>query len=392
MKKLLTTLFGALVFLLPLSAQIEKYQTFIYTDEHISDDIENELREQRGLGKDILNAGLSALKGIGSGYISTFVDMGVNAIGALITKESRDRQAWEETVMAENKFSIHLGTVSQVDDFYKKPSRFSPMDPSGMKFNGIGCLRMDGPDTAFFISCHINREKLKRIVNHSKFELVLDTLVVSPFHSNLPNTRLNIPFSFQERDHFVMTIRMKLTSSWMDQLPQINDNKQLGEFVITLPILESDLDSTGFLRYARKKEEKPKFTISGESFIVPRSYMAIETRTGGRSAIWGTGEYRVAISIEEKCELTEEFRKNWKADAKKRKAMAPKKNVWTSIVQYVSNQKWDEITQSWVVTTLKAPAGVLTDEIIKDLDLKTDTKANATGSAPQVKSGTAPAR
>ena len=359
-----------------LSAQVEKYQTIIYTNKQVSKDIQAEMNRVRGLGSDLLNAGLSALKGIGSGYITSFVDLGINAIGSLITKDARDREAWETTVQKENYFSIRMGTLSQVSDFYDQVSYFSPMDPTGMIFDGLGCLKMEGPDTLFFVSCHINRRKIDRIVRHSKFELILDTLIVSPYHSNLPNTNLDIPFSFKERDNYVLTLKMNLMSSWMDQLPQMNKDQLLGEFLITIPVKENDLDSTGYLRYVRRKGEAPRYAVSGESFIVPRSYMAVkETDPERKNRVkhsWGTGEYKIDIVLEERCNITEQYRKEWKQDAKRRRKMEPKISLWQQTVQFVSNQKWDEITKTWVVTTLKAPASVLTDEVIKELKLDSD--------------------
>lgn len=67
-----------------------------------------------------------------------------------------------------------------------------------MKFDGIGCLRKEGNDTVFYISCHIDRNKINRIINHSKFELALDTLIICPTRSNLPNSVLNIPFHLKK--------------------------------------------------------------------------------------------------------------------------------------------------------------------------------------------------
>ena len=36
----------------------------------------------------------------------------------------------------------------------------------------------------------------------------------------------------------------------------------------------------------------------------------------------------------------------------------------------ISSQKWDELAQSWVITTLKAPAGKLSSDLVNQLGLK----------------------
>ena len=79
------------------------------------------------------------------------------------------------------------------------------------------------------------------------------------------------------------------------------------------------------------------------------------------------------MSIKESCDVTDQYRANWRADYKRRKEMA-KKNREMGIVeqswQVVSNQKWDEITKSWVITTLKAPATYMSKDLINKLGLE----------------------
>ena len=60
------------------SNKLAKYQTFVYTSEDLSDEIERQVsadREalSRGLGADLLSAGLSAATGAATGYISTLI-------------------------------------------------------------------------------------------------------------------------------------------------------------------------------------------------------------------------------------------------------------------------------------------------------------------------------
>lgn len=201
MKKTLSLL----VFLLSsmvISAQSVEYQTFIYTSDDLADEIQNLCEERnstRSYMGDLFNASKESVKGIASGYVTSFIDLGVNAIGTLLTRNSRLKDEWEETVRSENIYTTKISTVSEMNDFYKETSFDGALDPKGMRFDGIGCLRKDGNDTVFYISCHIDRNKINRIINHSKFELALDTLIICPTRSNLPNSILDIPFSFEER-------------------------------------------------------------------------------------------------------------------------------------------------------------------------------------------------
>ena len=345
--------------------QVESYKTSIYTSDELADEIQAAVEENRsrGLGADMLNAGAKAFMGIGTGYVTSALDFGVNFIGQLITKKATNQKNWEETVAKESKYATEISTIAELNDFYDMISLDGPMDPKGMRFDGIGCLKMHDKDTSFFMSCHINKDKIYRIVNHSKFELVLDTLIINPFKSNLPNTNLDIPFSFEQRGSFTLNITFDISSSWMDQLPQMNKDQVLGSFSLNVPVSEGDLDKDGMFRYVRKGGETPRYNILGESFIVPRSYMSIRDNDDKMRHTWGTGEYKLSMKITESCGISQQYRDNWKADYALRKSLQPKPTFWEGTWKMVTSQKWDEIGKSWVITTLKAPASVLSNAI-----------------------------
>lgn len=355
------------------SAQQVEFKTFIYTSNDLGEEIarHSELvnRKDRGYLGDLLNASKESLKGIASGYVTSFIDLGVNAIGSLLTRNARLKEEWEETVKAENIYKTKISTVSEINDFYKEASFEGAMDPKGMRFDGIGCLRLEDNDTVFYLSCHIDRSKIDRIVKHSKFELVLDTLIVSPTHSNLPNTYLDLPYSFAERDNFTLSMNIKLISSWMNEIVQLQKNQELGAFVLNVPVDPEELDEKGFLRYVRNRDEGPTYKIVGESFIVPRSYMGYRDKDDNYKNIWGTGEYKLEIELKETCDVTEQYRENWKKDRKRRKKLMEKESIWENGWQTISNQRWDELAQSWVITTLQAPAGIITKDVIDKLGL-----------------------
>lgn len=372
MKYALFLLFSLCVCLQGSAQQVE-FKTFIYTSNDLGEEIarHSELvnRKDRGYLGDLFNASKESLKGIASGYVTSFIDLGVNAIGSLLTRNARLKEEWEETVKAENIYKTKISTVSEINDFYKEASFEGAMDPKGMRFDGIGCLRLEDNDTVFYLSCHIDRSKIDRIVKHSKFELVLDTLIVSPTHSNLPNTYLDLPYSFAERDNFTLSMNIKLISSWMNEIVQLQKNQELGAFVLNVPVDPEELDEKGFLRYVRNRDEEPVYKIVGESFIVPRSYMGYRDKDDNYKNIWGTGEYKLEIELKETCDVTEQYRENWKKDRKRRKKLMEKESIWENGWQTISNQRWDELAQSWVITTLQAPAGIITKDVIDKLGL-----------------------
>lgn len=363
------------------------YTTFIYTSDDLADQIAQQSSEaqSRGYLADLFGAAKNATKGMASGYVSSFIDMGVNAIGALFTTRARHQKEWLETVKKENSYQTQINTVSEVNDFYKEPSFDGAMDPKGMTFDGIGCLRKDGADTLFYISCHIDRSKIYRIINHSKFELVLDTLIVSPTHSNLPNTALNIPYSTRDRKNFALTMDIRLMSSWMNEIVQLQKDQELGHFTIQVPVDERQLDSRGFLRYVRHGDEPSAYRVVGESFIVPRSYMGHRDENDQYRNSWGTGEYKLQITLGETCEATDAYKKGWKADRKWRKTLKPQPSLLEQTWQTVTKQQWNEVAKAWVITTLKAPAAIISRDLIDKLGLATTPATGASAQASAMK-------
>lgn len=365
---------------LAIVAQDVEYQAFIYTNDSLADEItrrEDLAGPTRGLLSNVFGAGKEQVKGLAGNYITNIVDLGVNAVGSLFTRNAKHKEEWEAAVKAENTYQTPINTIAGLNDFYKSPSFSGAMDPQGMRFDGIGCLRKDkvSGDTVFYISCHIDHDKIDNIINHAKFSLVLDTLIMNPKRQHLPKSNLNLPFYFAERKSFTLNMDIKLLSSWINYIVQLQRDQELGSFTINISVDSTKLDKEGYLRYIRSGSPSPEYTVKGESFIVPRSYMGFRDEDDNYKDVWGTGEYKLEITLTETCDVTDQYRRNWKMDRKLRKERENKnkKGVIASAWQTVTSQRWDELTKSWVITVLKAPAGVISHEIIDKLGLETST-------------------
>jgi len=357
--------------------KIYHYEMFIYTDKQLSSLIPEESsqsnEEERSLGEAAKVVGNAVLSGPGS-FVSAFVDMGIGALTSLWTKKEENKKRWNEMVASENSYQEVLSTERSINEFYDSTSTKSPLDPLGMKFDGIGCLRKVGNDTVFFVSCHINRDrdKIKRIRDHSKFELSLDTLIINPLKCNLPDSEYDTIFDFKDRKDLCISLEMKITSSWINDHAILQKDQELGSFLLNIPVLEHDLNENKELRYVRQQGESVKYIIEGESFIVPRSYM------GDRNGIdyefkdkWGTGEYNVIITLKENCTVTENYSKNWKADFKARQKWERRETpVAKRMMKVVKEQVWDNQGKKWIISTIKAPADMVVKDLNKAMEIK----------------------
>jgi hypothetical protein len=376
MRILLLILLGCFFLSGTLTAQkrkISRYQTFVYTSDKIDLLIQDAYKNrnesvERGLLGDLGNSVLNAGKGIAGGYVTSLLDLGVNSVAALLTKNATNKLKWEAIVKGENNYQETIATVEPINNFYTRASIDGPMDPAGMTFNGIGCLRTVDGDTTFYISCHIDQSKINRIINHSKFELSLDTLTIDPYNCDLPNSAFDTAFSFDRRNNLQMVIEMRLKSSWINQWTQVQNNQELGSFILTIPVNKSDLDTRGKLRFIKTANTPAKYKIVGESFIIPRSYMGFRDKDNHYYDSWGTGDYQIELSLKESCGITDIYHKEWKKDWKSRN-----QNQASSILQRswktISAQKWDDIGKKWIVTTLKAPADMINKELLDELNL-----------------------
>jgi hypothetical protein len=350
--------------------KITRYETFIYTNEQLLLPIQMDEEDTRGFGSDLFKNIINPSKMSAVGVISSFVDFGVASLMSLFQKRAEEKKRWEETIKVESSYTETLSTERSINDFYSKTSVKSPMDPLGMQFDGIGCLREEDGDTVFYISCHINRDKLYRIINHSKFELTLDALIIDPYHCNLPNSTFDTVFSYDKHKDLRISLDIALISSWMNIQTMLQKEQILGNFSLKIPISEKDLNENGKLHYVRTEGEPAKYEIEGESFIVPRSYMGYRDTNGKYYDSWGTGEYCVNITLKEDCNFTDNYRKNWSKDYRARKKASQQGKFGENLWKIIKTQVWDNVGKKWVITTLKLPSDLLIEDMSKAMKIE----------------------
>lgn len=345
-----------------------EFETILYIDSTAV----GQAPATRGAFSDaVKSAGVAALSGSVTGVVSALVSFGVDALTYVITIRKRMRKNWEETIQKENAFTTKFSTVTQINDFYNKPSQRGALDPQGMQFNGIACRQIaveDGVrDTSLFLAVHLDPDKKENIWNHSKFNLVVDTLRFNPFASNLPNTTLSINYDFKERPRLAVDFTIRIFASWYAENLTLHQNQQLGTFNIHVDIDSTSLEK-GRYNYVRseildaKAEAEaydepytglPLIACAGESFIVPRSYMPCEEGSALHNQ-WGTGEYKIEIEMNETCEISDQMKQEWIKDYRRHRKLAkemgvPVDNPWN----YFVTQRWDETSQEMVTTITK---------------------------------------
>lgn len=272
---------------------------------------------QRGLLGDLLWTGYSSSflqKTVNA--TSNLVSLGVNYLSSALKS---DREKWYRRAQQQCYFNRLLAAETKIDDFYALPSTKGAMDPENLKFEGFGCKNYivvkDAPEKGvgvFYVFCKMRRDSvgLRHIVNHSKFLVEVDSLLINPKFCNLPNDSTGSPnsrFNFEKRDSLKMELKVRFYSSWMNQATMIANDQKLGEFTVSVKVDKTKLNKDSLFIYDKNDPDFQKLvSVDGDCFIVPRSFTGTSDAVNYKPT-WGTGQYRVEMEISESCRIVDRY-------------------------------------------------------------------------------------
>lgn len=294
-------------------ADLQKRSLTIVVNKELGDMVSQEWAS-RGLLKDAGNAALQTGKTSFIGAATSLIELGVDQLFKLATRNKRRHNAWLDVVRKQNQWTDTITTVNDVKDFYSSISNVGALDPEGIQFDGFDYKQDDNGELAYHIHCSVDKSEagLDEITNHGNFRLIIDTLYINPYICNLPNTsrdnRKYYSFNFEKgADNVRYSLDFAIVSSWMNQAIEYFRNQKIGEFSIALNLGEENLNATDskgrkVFRYIRGDKSFKGITpqIAGKSLIVPRSYIGrVQDENGIAKDVWSTGEYNVKLALNE---------------------------------------------------------------------------------------------
>lgn len=385
-----------------------------------------------------------------SSYINTTTGLAVDAskdlvtatIGFLRETMRSKKNDWRKQVLADNKYSENLYMDELVKDFYGSNSNKGAMDPDSIIFDGFGCRQymtitenVDGTiisnDVPIIdIKCSLRKDSIgmARMRHHGMFEVVVDYVKINPYLCNLPNDSLEydeaqkqlMKFDFNRRKNFKVSLSSQIQSSWVNEAIILNTDQTLGNFKIDISIpdstyLEKDNEHIGYFIYERpesvnrqmteeelkrNKRNERQIRLSGESFLVPRTFIGYGDNGKG---VWGTGQYAVNMTIKESCDINmdyyveripkrgqhasnfndtryidtgnykERWNYNWKKEWSLMKHRHPQKNpyamVWDNIKMKFAGDRWVNVfIDAPVKFTLESESAWIKENLEKLLD------------------------
>lgn len=272
---------------------------------------------ERSLLVDLIWSGVSsAFKQKTVNASSNLISLGINYITEAFKS---DRDKWYRRAQQQCYYHQQLSAETKIDDFYALPSSKGAMDPENLKFEGFGCknyIEVTGNNKEgvgiFYIFCKMRRDSigLRHIVNHSKFLVEIDSLIVNPTYCNLPNDSTGSPnnrFSYEKRDNLNLELKVRMYSSWMNQATMIFNDQLLGEFTINVFVDKNKLDNNGYFVFDKNDPDFERLvSVDGDCYIVPRSYTGTMDGRNYQPS-WGTGQYRIEMEVSEQCSIVDEY-------------------------------------------------------------------------------------
>lgn len=354
----------------------------IYDLNRIIEEKSQMLRDgDRGIGSLIFNTyrGFAADKA--ASVASSTIDMGISLIYNTLRSHRGD---WMKAIEKESRFSIALDMTEEISDFYMRPSDQGALSVQDIAFRGFSCSQYlsrgdndKGPEV-FNVELQLDTTEagILRMIQHSKFQMKVKKIRFNPYLCEIPNDStyeedLKIPFDFKKRKNLVVSLHTVLKSSWVNEAIIFSKDQVLGEFDLEIKITPDMMQDSCFTYDCENIKDTCKLkniTLTGESFIVPRSY--IGKIDGTRT--WGTGQYKLEMTLNESCRINEEAYKvmgkngkmKWDRDAwysewkiiKKRQKHAREKEVWHKDIEKMT-MKWKN--GQWITEIISPCTNIL---------------------------------
>ncbi len=294
------------------------------------------------------NTDRSLLATMGMAVLGTLVShtAGIAVEGVMDATRFRQRQkeAWKDMVENECYYVEELEYMGNLEDFYSKGSSKGALDASDINFNGFTLISQRYGEDLLRFYCHLDTTQagLQEIATHSKFRLVLDSMYYYPYRCHLPDYKSNglnpakdkkhrraANFDFIDHKDLSLHLSFTITSSWYNQATMLAKDVELGTFSVNIPITEEVLTDSVFV-YKRGMSNMPPMSITGDCFLVPRSYMPLSSG----APHWGTGAYNVSVTIYEECEVSADIKRHWKRDYRRLRKMRERSDFWPSVNEF----------------------------------------------------------
>jgi hypothetical protein len=188
--------------------------------------------------------------------------------------------------------------------FYSQISENSALDPAGMQFSGFTVVRrfrndLGKTDTALYAKFVVDESNPYEIINNSMFRLQLQELKVNYAKAKIMSRKWYQPWTWfmaYKFPYLNMDFEITLTASWVTREGVLFSDMQVGKFLLPLKNIPLDKKDPAHAKfYAGLK----KHTVTGKSFLVPRSFGYYYSPKHQLKPSFGQGSYNIAVKVNE---------------------------------------------------------------------------------------------
>ncbi len=208
----------------------------------------------------------------------SLISIAANGVKSMIASEQRKYQA---------QYSFALNDLY----FYDHTSQVGSFDPVGMQFNGFSIVRTfknaGKLDTALTASFELDMTHPEEIIQNGVFKLKLKEI-----HINYAKAKV-----LASAAHAInLDMEIRFLTSYIGAQGELFSNVNLGTFYLSLRQAPLNKRSKTYDAYYRKLEG---ISLTGRSFIVPRSYSYRINTDNTTAPVYSQGAYSILVSVKE---------------------------------------------------------------------------------------------
>jgi hypothetical protein len=227
-------------------------------------------------------------RGVFNPLIGAATSLGYNAIEKVIRDER------ERTTLTHNDARSDLY-------FYEQLSDVHPLDPSGIRFDGLDIIRWKTDesgrrDTALYISFELDQSNPSELLNNSIFRMNVADIRV--YDSEVPSgRRWYKPGTWFREKKNTLNISMEVVflAHWIDDSMTMHTDVPMGRFLLSL----EDFPLKGEPGYESAVERLVGTPVQGFSYLIPRSTGFTYDDRYQLVKKYGQGRFSVQITLKE---------------------------------------------------------------------------------------------
>jgi len=188
-------------------------------------------------------------------------------------------------------------------NFYSENSMLGSLDPNNIQFRGFKISRTfkDAKSdrlVALSASFSLDSSKYQDIYFNSKFYLKLDSLSIQYSKVKVNDGRWYMPWTWflDKEKNFNLDMEISVFANWIDEYGTIHSQVPFGSFILPLRAIPLDPESADYDSYF---ENLKGTSVSGSSYIIPRSVTYCTNARGKSKACYGRGDFNLEVRVVE---------------------------------------------------------------------------------------------